>query len=141
MPDRLLVELGAEGSVTISSEREHELPNRAGPPFPFAFPLDAAAREDLRWYLETWGWLHQAAYGECELGLVKGHAHRHRSPDRRPLSTVGDNELRHVRRPTGVDQLHDLHWVESTHVTPSLDIRSWKLRLRPNRVTRHEEQW
>ena len=53
MADRLVVDLGADGQATAlswPSERRPEEVSRA----PFAWPLDADALEDLRWYLENY---------------------------------------------------------------------------------------
>ena len=53
MPDRLLVDLGADGEAVIQTWPDGELPqvvSRAS----LTWPLDADALEDLRWYLEDY---------------------------------------------------------------------------------------
>ena len=53
MPDRLLVDLGGDGQAEVLSWPDGGLPevvSRA----PLAWPLDADALEDLRWYLEDY---------------------------------------------------------------------------------------
>ncbi len=53
--DRLLVDLAADGRVSISPWREGELPaGAAGEPGPLDWPLDEGALEELRWYLEDY---------------------------------------------------------------------------------------
>ncbi len=55
MADRLLVDLAADGRVSVSPWLEGELPGGAsGDPYPLAWPLEAEALEDLRWYLEDY---------------------------------------------------------------------------------------
>jgi tetratricopeptide (TPR) repeat protein len=62
--DRLIVDLGADGRVAVSSWPEGEqLPSPAGEPFELAWPLDGDAMEDLRWYLEDYL---RAPYGVYE---------------------------------------------------------------------------
>jgi hypothetical protein len=51
--DRLLVELGTDGRVSVGQWLEGELPN-TGVPSDLAWPLGADALEDLRWYLEDY---------------------------------------------------------------------------------------
>jgi hypothetical protein len=53
--DRLLVDLGADGRVSVSTLLDGELSaHPAGAPFELAWPLDSDAMEDLRWYLEDY---------------------------------------------------------------------------------------
>jgi hypothetical protein len=54
MSDRLLVDLDANGRVTVGVQRGEELPDVAGAPFELAWPLDGDELEDLRWYLEDY---------------------------------------------------------------------------------------
>ncbi|HEU0089728.1 MAG TPA: CHAT domain-containing protein [Pseudonocardiaceae bacterium] len=55
MTDRLLVDLGADGRVSVSTLLDGELSaHPAGAPFELAWPLDSDAMEDLRWYLEDY---------------------------------------------------------------------------------------
>jgi hypothetical protein len=50
-----MVDLGADGSVSVSSRLEAELiPDPASAPFRLAWPLGSDALEDLRWYLEDY---------------------------------------------------------------------------------------
>ena len=53
MPDRLLVDLGGDGQAAVSSWPEGGLPQEVSRA-PLAWPLDADALEDLRWYLEDY---------------------------------------------------------------------------------------
>jgi tetratricopeptide (TPR) repeat protein len=54
MTYRLLVDLADDGRVLITSYR-NEFPNgEAGDPYAMAWPLDADALEELRWYLEDY---------------------------------------------------------------------------------------
>lgn len=53
MPDRLLVDLGGDGQVAVSSWPENGLPEEVSRA-PLAWPLDDDALEDLRWYLEDY---------------------------------------------------------------------------------------
>lgn len=53
MVDRLLVELGADGRVSVGSRLEGGAPE-AGAPSELVWPLDQDALEDLRWYLEDY---------------------------------------------------------------------------------------
>jgi hypothetical protein len=53
MADRLLVDLGLDGRVSVSTWLDGELP-AAGEPREFGWPLDGEALEDLRWYLEDY---------------------------------------------------------------------------------------
>jgi hypothetical protein len=53
LPDRLLVDLGADGQAAVASWPESELPQEVSRA-PLAWPLDADALEDLRWYLEDY---------------------------------------------------------------------------------------
>jgi tetratricopeptide (TPR) repeat protein len=51
----LYVELGADGKVSVSTWLDGEHPGGpVGEPFELAWPLDAEALEDLRWYLEDY---------------------------------------------------------------------------------------
>jgi tetratricopeptide (TPR) repeat protein len=53
--DRLFVDLTTDGRVSVSTWLEGELPGgAAGESRPLAWPLDADALEDLRWYLEDY---------------------------------------------------------------------------------------
>jgi tetratricopeptide (TPR) repeat protein len=53
--DRLVVDFGDDGRVTVSSLLDGDLlPSTVGVPFEFASPLNADALEDLRWYLEDY---------------------------------------------------------------------------------------
>ncbi len=64
MTDWLIVDLGSDGQVTVSSWPEGEqLPSPAGEPFELVWPLDGNALEDLRWYLEDYL---RAPYGVYE---------------------------------------------------------------------------
>jgi tetratricopeptide (TPR) repeat protein len=51
--DRLLVDLGADGNVSVGTWPEDGLPELAAQ-LRLAWPLDEAAVEDLRWYLENY---------------------------------------------------------------------------------------
>jgi tetratricopeptide (TPR) repeat protein len=53
VPDRLLVDLGRDGQAAVLSWPESGLPQEVSRG-PLAWPLDAAALEDLRWYLEDY---------------------------------------------------------------------------------------
>jgi tetratricopeptide (TPR) repeat protein len=53
MPDRLLVDLGGDGQAVVSSWPDGGLPEEVSRA-PLAWPLDADALEDLRWYLEDY---------------------------------------------------------------------------------------
>jgi hypothetical protein len=48
--DRLLVDLGPDGKVSVGPWLDGELPV-PGEPSELAWPLDGDALEDLRWYL------------------------------------------------------------------------------------------
>ena len=53
--DRLFVELATDGRVSVGTWLEGELPGGAADePCPLAWPLDAGALEELRWYLEDY---------------------------------------------------------------------------------------
>jgi tetratricopeptide (TPR) repeat protein len=54
MPDRLLVELGADGRVSVGQWPEGDLLPDIGAPSDLVWPLDDKALEDLRWYLEDY---------------------------------------------------------------------------------------
>ncbi len=55
MADRLFVDLTADGRVSVGTWLEGELPGlAAGEPGTLAWPLDADALEELRWYLEDY---------------------------------------------------------------------------------------
>ncbi|MGH3940604.1 MAG: hypothetical protein ACRDTG_18605 [Pseudonocardiaceae bacterium] len=65
MADRLLVDLGADGRVSVSTLLDGEiLPTPAGESFELVWPLDADALEDLRWYLEDYLRAPFGVYGE-----------------------------------------------------------------------------
>jgi tetratricopeptide (TPR) repeat protein len=53
MPDRLLVDLGLDGRVSVGTWLDGELPS-PGEPCELTWPLDDDALEDLRWYLEDY---------------------------------------------------------------------------------------
>ena len=64
MADRLFVDLTADGRISVGTWLEGELPGgAAGEPCALAWPLDADALEELRWYLE--GYL-RAPFGVYE---------------------------------------------------------------------------
>ncbi|MFN2497216.1 MAG: CHAT domain-containing protein, partial [Pseudonocardiaceae bacterium] len=55
MTDRLLVDLGTDGRVSVSTQLEGEQSaHPTGEPFELVWPLDSDAMEDLRWYLEDY---------------------------------------------------------------------------------------
>ncbi|HET8684808.1 MAG TPA: hypothetical protein VFM54_23490 [Micromonosporaceae bacterium] len=54
MTHSLLVDVSADGQVSLSVWRDGELPDRVGEPVELAWPLDDEALEDLRWYLEDY---------------------------------------------------------------------------------------
>ncbi|MGH4023492.1 MAG: CHAT domain-containing protein, partial [Pseudonocardiaceae bacterium] len=55
VPDRLLVDLDADGRVSVSTSLDGEFSaTPAGEPFELVWPLDSDALEDLRWYLEDY---------------------------------------------------------------------------------------
>ncbi len=62
MPDRLVVDLGGDGQAKVLSWPDGGLPEEVSRA-PLAWPLDADAVEDLRWYLEDYL---QAPYGVWE---------------------------------------------------------------------------
>lgn len=53
LPDRLLVDLDTDGQARVSSWPDGGLPEEVSRA-PLAWPLDADALEDLRWYLEDY---------------------------------------------------------------------------------------
>ena len=53
MPNRLLVDLGADGQAAVMSWPDGGLPQEVSRG-PLAWPLDPDALEDLRWYLEDY---------------------------------------------------------------------------------------
>ena len=53
LPDRLLVDLGGDGQAEVLSWPDGGLPEEVSRA-PLAWPLDADALEDLRWYLEDY---------------------------------------------------------------------------------------
>ena len=53
VPDRLLVDLGGDGQAAVLSWPDGGLPEEVSRA-PLAWPLDADALEDLRWYLEDY---------------------------------------------------------------------------------------
>ncbi len=63
MADRLLVELGAGGGVSVGQWLEGELPD-AGAPVELVWPLDEDVLEELRWYLEDYLRAPFGVYGE-----------------------------------------------------------------------------
>src|SRR5215470_17502881 len=65
MTDRLLVDVGPDGLVSISTWLEGEYPSGpAGKPFELVWPLDADALDDLRWYLEDYLRVPFGVYGD-----------------------------------------------------------------------------
>ncbi|HEU4421263.1 MAG TPA: CHAT domain-containing protein, partial [Pilimelia sp.] len=52
--DRVLVDVAADGRVSVSTWLDGELPGPVGEPVDLVWPLDADALEDLRWYLEDY---------------------------------------------------------------------------------------
>src|SRR5262249_40448663 len=52
--DRLLVDVGADGRVSVSTWLDGELPSPGSEPVELVWPLDAEALEELRWYLEDY---------------------------------------------------------------------------------------
>ncbi|MGH3933136.1 MAG: CHAT domain-containing protein [Pseudonocardiaceae bacterium] len=65
MADRLLVDLGADGRVSVSTLLDGEIsPTPAGESFELVWPLDTDALEDLRWYLEDYLRAPFGVYGE-----------------------------------------------------------------------------
>ena len=53
--DRLLVDVGVDGRVSVSTWRDGELPDApVGEPAELDWPLDGDALEELRWYLEDY---------------------------------------------------------------------------------------
>ncbi|MGP4010775.1 tetratricopeptide repeat protein [Streptomyces sp. 4N124] len=65
MTERLLLDIAQDGRVTVSAWRAGEsLPDRVGDPFPLIWPLDGAALEELRWYLEDYLRAPFGVYGE-----------------------------------------------------------------------------
>lgn len=52
--DRLLVDAGADGRVSVSTWLDDELPSEVGLPVELASPLTADESEELRWYLEDY---------------------------------------------------------------------------------------
>jgi hypothetical protein len=63
MPDRLLIE-EADGKVRVSLRRAGQVGDEARATVPFVSPFTAAAREDLRWYLESYLTAPYAVYEE-----------------------------------------------------------------------------
>ena len=53
MPDRLVVDLGADGQATVLTWPDGGMPEQVSQA-PLTWPLDADALEDLRWYLEDY---------------------------------------------------------------------------------------
>lgn len=65
MGNRLIIREVEAGRVSVELWRAGQaLPEPAGEPAPFSSPLDAAAREDLRWYLEDYLQAPYAVYQE-----------------------------------------------------------------------------
>ncbi len=62
--DRLLVDLGADGRVSVSTWLDGELPSPVGELGQVVWPLDTDALEDLRWYLEDYLRAPFGVYGE-----------------------------------------------------------------------------
>jgi tetratricopeptide (TPR) repeat protein len=68
--DRLLVDLGTDGRVSVSVWREGELPDLVGDPANLVLPLDGDALEDLRWYLEDYLRAPFGVYGDRGLQVA-----------------------------------------------------------------------
>ncbi|HZG06514.1 MAG TPA: hypothetical protein VE546_23560, partial [Streptomyces sp.] len=65
MTERLVVEVADDGRVTVLEWPAGEaLPSPVGGPAEPAWPLDEAALEDLRWYLEEYLRAPFGVYGE-----------------------------------------------------------------------------
>ena len=65
MADRLLVDVSADGRVSVSAQLDGSLPDApVGPAVDLASPLDAAALDDLRWYLEDYLVVPFGVYGD-----------------------------------------------------------------------------
>jgi tetratricopeptide (TPR) repeat protein len=64
MVDRLLVDLTADGRASVASWLDGDDLPANGEPFEAAWPLDANALEDLRWYLEDYLSAPFGVYGE-----------------------------------------------------------------------------
>jgi hypothetical protein len=62
--DRLLVDMAADGRVSVSTWFDGEIPSSVGEPRELVWPLDADALEDLRWYLEDYLRAPYGVYGE-----------------------------------------------------------------------------
>jgi tetratricopeptide (TPR) repeat protein len=62
--DRLVLDIDADGRATVSVSVDNDLPGVVGDPFPLAWPVDAEALEDLRWYLEEYLLVPYGVYGE-----------------------------------------------------------------------------
>ena len=63
--DRLLVDVGTDGRVSVSIWLDGELPGApVGEPVDLVWPLDADVLEDLRWYLEDYLRAPFGVYGE-----------------------------------------------------------------------------
>ncbi len=54
MADRLLVDVSADGRVSVWRQLSGELPDQASEPTALEKPLNADELEDLRWYLEDY---------------------------------------------------------------------------------------
>ncbi len=54
MTDRLLVDVGVDGRVVVSTWLDGELPSPVGEPVELAWPLSDDELEELRWYLEDY---------------------------------------------------------------------------------------
>ena len=59
-----MVDLAADGRVSVSRWLDGEDPGQASEPFPLAWPLDAEALEDVRWYLEDYLRAPYGVYGD-----------------------------------------------------------------------------
>src|SRR5271167_626453 len=64
MVDRLVVDLAADGRASVATWLDGDDLPSAGEPFDLAWPLDADALEDLRWYLEDYLVAPFGVYGE-----------------------------------------------------------------------------
>ena len=95
MPDRLVVDLGADGQVKVLSWPDGGIPEEVSRA-PLDWPLDADALEDLRWYLEDYL---QSPYGVWE---ERGPAIREKLPGGGDLvfgSVFGDGSARDAYLP------------------------------------------
>lgn len=64
MSDRLLVNLGDDGRVSVSTWQDGGLPGAVAEPLDLVWPVDENALEDLRWYLEDYLRMPYGVYAE-----------------------------------------------------------------------------